>query len=434
MPIQLSVANHVPFLKAQTELLPDRVLQRIFRDGSYRGQLKNWASIQSPVRSGHPTRALQSNKVRHGPIRNIYDRLLIPLALGRVLTLMRMSGKVIDVAFPDLGIPRAGQTTLALFKAVAKSMLSVLPTSTKEKVVRRMKRGLRSFKTSLLPNDPKGDIIAVLPCIIRRPGRYRLIGDLTYAASTDAAIEVAANGVTIDLGGHALRNSAGPATCATGIGGSSVSDAVIVNGTVSGFRYGILLRAGKRYRVENIRMEENWQWGISVEGRDCVLRDNAIMNTGGSTAPCSKVCIAMRAFGARQTVEGNVITGLRRSAVNVEWVGIHFDSAPDSHLENNIIAATAREPLTWGIWLNGGGWGKAGGTDVHITRNRFINLHTAGTFADHAAGTCTDNLLINVTDRFIVSNPEVLVHNRDGNVDYLRVKVPDVNSSGVRAT
>jgi hypothetical protein len=60
---------------------------------------------------------------------------------------------------------------------------------------------------------------------------------------------------------------------------------------------------------------------------------------------------------------------------------------------------------------------------VRITQNTFINLHTAGTFADHAAGTCADNLLINVADRFVVSGPEVVVHERNGNVDYLRVKV-----------
>ena len=300
----------------------------------------------------------------------------------------------------------------------------------RRKIHQQIKATLRALATSLLPNETHGDRIVALPCVIRRPGRCYLPTDLVSEGAAGTGIEVRANNVTIDLQGHALRCAAGSANCATGIGGSNLANVAIINGTVAGFRYGICLHAGKRYRVESVRADGNWQWGLSVDGSDCVVRDNAVVNTGGSTAPCSKACIAVRAFGARQTVESNVISGVRRSPSNAEWVGIHFDSAPDSHLENNVISAATREPLTWGVWLNGGNWKEAGGTNVFVSRNLFINLQTAGTFADHAAGTCSDNLLINLADSFVASGPDVALRNRGGNVHYLRVKVKENQAGG----
>ena len=313
----------------------------------------------------------------------------------------------------------------ALIKTSVKRLLQLLPSATRDIIVRLLKSQFRALHTRLLPNDPRDGVIAALPCVIRRPGHYRLTGDLIYGEATGIAIDVTVSGVIIDLQGHALRNSAGPATCATGIGGAAIANVAVVNGTVAGFRYGVSLHAGKRYCVADIRAEENWQWGLSIEGDDCVIRDNAVLDTGGCTASCSKVCIAIRAFGARQTVERNIVSGLRRSPTNMEWVGIHFDSAPNARFTNNIIAASAREPRTWGLWLNGGNWRDSGRTNVRVTGNSFINLHTAGTFADYAAGTCADNVLVNLAEGFIVGGPDVRVRNKGGNVHYLRVQLED---------
>jgi hypothetical protein len=309
-----------------------------------------------------------------------------------------------------------------LLKSTIKRLLSPLPSGVRDNLIRVLKTWVRAVQTRLLPNDPCGDIIARVPCVIRRPGYYRLARDLIYGDAAGTAIAITVSGVTIDLQGFALRNNAGSATCATGIGGAEVADVAVVNGTVAEFRYGIFLSRGQRYRVADVRAEANWQWGLSVEGDDCVIRDNVILDTGGSTASCSKVCIGIRAFGARQTVERNVISGLRRSPCNAEWVGTHFDSAPNARFTQNIVAATACEPRTWGLWLNGGHWRDAGRTNVLVTENLFINAHTAGAFVDYAAGTCTDNVLVNVVEAFVVGGPEVRMRNEGGNVQYVRVR------------
>lgn len=313
---------------------------------------------------------------------------------------------------------------LSLVKSSINLLVVLVPMGDRPRAASRIKRGLRTLGSYFSPEDGDAFLITTLPHVIRRPGRYRLTSDLLMAEANGTAITIDANHVTIDFMGHVLRNTAGSATCAIGIGGADLKNVALKHGTVSGFRYGVFLCSGKRYRVETIRAEDNWHCGISVEGADCVIRDNAIINTGGSTA-CTEVCIALRAFGARQIVEGNVIRGLRRSEQNREWVGIHFDCAPDSRLENNTIAAAAHEPRTWGLWLNGGQWGPAGRTDVLVSGNVFVNLHTAGAFVDHARGTCADNLLINITDDFIVGGPEARLRNGGGNVRYLRVKLPD---------
>ena len=321
-------------------------------------------------------------------------------------------------------------TRAALFtvvKATVNGLLALVPGSVRQKVDSRLKRRLRAFGSRFSPRDAGDFLISAVPCVIRLPGRYRLESDLIMAAADGTAIAIDAHHVTIDFMGHALRNSAGAANSAIGIGGADLKDVTLTGGTVSGFRYGVFLRAGKRYRILNMRVEENWHWGISVEGEDCLIRDNDIINTGGSTADAA-VCIAMRAFGVRQIVEGNVIRGVRRAPRNLEWVGIHFDNAPNSRLEANIIAAAAQEPQTWGVWVNGGNWGRHGGTHVLVTRNQFVNLYAAGAFVDTAAGTCADNLLINTTESFVIGGPEVRLDDRGGNVRYTRVKLRESDS------
>ncbi len=313
-----------------------------------------------------------------------------------------------------------GAIVLAAIKKGIKCLLFFLPKPSRDHLICQLKAMLRSVKTSLLPNGPHGDIIARVPCVIRRSGYYRLTHDLVYGEPTGTAIEVDTNDVTIDLHGHALKNSVGPATCATGIGCTEVANVAVLNGTVAGFRYGIALCAGKHYRVTDMRAEENLQWGLSIEGDDCVIRDNLVLDTGGSTATCSRVCIAVRAFGARQTVDRNIISGLRRSPSNAEWVGIHFDSAPGACFTKNIIAAKQRQTRTWGLWVNGGMWGQCGRTNVLASENVFINLATAGSFVDLAAGNCHDNLLVNLADGFVVGGPDARLCD-GGNVHFVRV-------------
>ena len=254
---------------------------------------------------------------------------------------------------------------------------------------------------------PPGGTISAVPCMIIRPGCYRLTCDLDYSAAAGTAIDIRVDGVTIDLQGFALRNSSGSDSLATGIGGKGLTKVSVTNGKVRGFQTGIHLQAGRNYHVVNMQIEENWQFGMCVEGTDCTIHDNVILDTGGSTAEYSKVCIAMRLWGPGQSVERNVISGMRRSRKNREWVGVGFDGAPRTQFTSNTIAVDKLTPLTWGLWLNGGKPGDLFPTNILVRRNLFVNLDIAATFADPAGGICEHNLLVNTTYGFLFGDREI---------------------------
>jgi hypothetical protein len=73
--------------------------------------------------------------------------------------------------------------------------------------------------------------------VISAPGRYRLGGDAIAGGLADGspAIRVAADDVTLDLGGHALSMPPAPAGASTGIEINGVSNATVTNGSLREF-------------------------------------------------------------------------------------------------------------------------------------------------------------------------------------------------------
>ena len=131
--------------------------------------------------------------------------------------------------------------------------------------------------------------ITSLPYTISTQGVYCLTGHLATNMASGNAIEITVNNVFIDLNGYKIGNlAAGNTTDAYGIYANYRQNITIQNGTIRGFRMGIFLRDESPYTtsqghvVENVRADMNYYVGIRVEGRGNVIRDNTVVDTGGS--------------------------------------------------------------------------------------------------------------------------------------------------------
>jgi len=131
-------------------------------------------------------------------------------------------------------------------------------------------------------------VISSLPTVITVQGIYCLKASLSTAITTGSAIEIATNSVVLDLNGFRIRGlAAGPATHAYGIFAQSRQNITIKNGSVRGFFNGVALEnssgTSEGHVVEDVRADQNTWAGIIVNGRGIVIRNNLVMQTGGST-------------------------------------------------------------------------------------------------------------------------------------------------------
>jgi hypothetical protein len=140
----------------------------------------------------------------------------------------------------------------------------------------------------ITPGDTAG-----FPATLSRPGHYKLSGNLTVPAST-RGIEVTANDVTIDLNGFTIRSSS---PGAYGIYAESIERLTVVNGTITGFAYGIYASGGAATAVENMRLVSNETMGANA-GQYARILNSTIANNGSDGVACG-ACL----------VEGNIITG-----------------------------------------------------------------------------------------------------------------------------
>jgi len=92
---------------------------------------------------------------------------------------------------------------------------------------------------------------------INRPGSYRLHRDVTPRHGP--AIVVAASGVTLDLGGHALVASGDKES--VGILIQGVGNVAVANGTISGFGFGVQVVDSLNVRVEKLQISGRDQGG-----------------------------------------------------------------------------------------------------------------------------------------------------------------------------
>jgi parallel beta-helix repeat protein len=285
--------------------------------------------------------------------------------------------------------------------------------------------------------------ITSLPSIITTQGVYCLSGDLATDMATGNSIEIQTNNVTIDLNGHKLGGAAaGPGTTAIGIYALDRNNITIRNGTIRGFRFGILLEDNSTgfassggHVLEELRTDANTIVGLYVFGRGNIIRNNQVLNTGGSTIV--NPVFGILADGPSTRLMSNDVNGTNGGTSNSAY-GIYVASAPNSFIENNRIS-DGNGSTAYGIYVSNaanniiennriastnGAAGACGiyvdatitGYGISISGNRIVNFWWAANTTGIYLGTW--NLYSSVRDNTI-SNMDQGIKINAGNTIYM---------------
>ena len=173
-------------------------------------------------------------------------------------------------------------------------------------------------------------------------GVYCLTANISTSATSGYAIEITTDDVVLDLNGHTIKNTSTDTTRTTvGIGtSSSLKNVTIKNGTVKGFYYGIGFSGvnGTKHLVEDIAAEGNTYRGIYVHGNFHTIRNNRVLNTGGSTVTSDiKGIFTPGNQGGR--IINNDVSATTAAGSDTAY-GISFTYANNAVVRNNRITQT----------------------------------------------------------------------------------------------
>jgi len=239
--------------------------------------------------------------------------------------------------------------------------------------------------------------IASLPYTISTQGVYCLKGNLGTDMAMGNAIEIATNNVVLDLNGFKLGGlAAGPSTWATGIYADQRQNIVIRNGTVRGFFHGIFLgdygsmTTSQGHLVEDIRADMNKSVGIWVRGQGNILRNNQIVDTGGSTVS-TDFSFGIMVEGPGNRVINNDIYETKEQGTPAGATGISLHNGKSSVIENNRVGNQNLGTLeTYGIYI------EYDSDNTFVVNNRIATM-TYGIWYNGGTGKYRGNMTRNVT-------------------------------------
>jgi hypothetical protein len=259
-------------------------------------------------------------------------------------------------------------------------------------------------------------VITSLPNTISSPGVYCLTQDLTYTQGSGAAVTIAADGVTLDLNGHALRYTDTPGPGSSSIVGVSVSGHYyfsIIDGTIAGFFGGISVGSAQSKHargglIADLKIQRNTEGGIFAQCDGCVIRDNMITDTTipASYPPLSGNPYALQVFGNGNLVTGNRVYNTNPQA-HTSAYAIYID-AQNSTVSNNYVANDQIDITSaiYGIWV-------ADGNNL-VTANQVQNMANCFWFVGTSAK-YRDNLTANCIEDFGGGTGGVLGFDMGGN-------------------
>jgi len=241
-----------------------------------------------------------------------------------------------------------------------------------------------------------------VPVVITTQGLYCLTHNVNTGMTMGKAIEIQTNNVTIDLNGFKLGGlAAGPETGTVGIYAYQKKNIAIRNGSIRGFFEGIFLEdslptpTGGGHLIEDMLMDGNTNTGILAMGSGNTIRNNRVVNTGGSTVATFATGINSAGDGA--SILANDITNT--TADNNMAMGIYVQYGDGTLLEDNRVRNTT-------VINNAGFSGvipSAYGTAIKILNSNNVNLRentlttaTYGLVFDTSYGKYMDTLTGNI--------------------------------------
>lgn len=195
------------------------------------------------------------------------------------------------------------------------------------------------------------------PSRISRPGHYILANDLAVESGT--AIRIECSDVTIDLNQKTI-SCTGPSTKRKptfGILAVSAEQLVVMNGALTGFRFGIHSTA-RETLVHRTDLSGNTYCGCHLSGDHSVFRNNLVRNIGGVDDEIYAVGVNLTS--GQMTVENNYFQNIyRQQSAPADGQGegcaiIINRDAKTSRVDRNYITNDEARPGTIGIFVGDG--------------------------------------------------------------------------------
>jgi len=185
-----------------------------------------------------------------------------------------------------------------------------------------------------------------LPATIGTQGTWCLRKDLSTAMTSGNAIEIDANNVTIDCNGFKIGGlAAGTGTGTTGIMALNKLNATVRNCNIRGFQFGIEFHganASGGHLVEDNSLDGNTLIGVYVRGVGSTIRNNTVIDTGGSTGS-DVVFWNTTGIRVQQGVDviNNTVNGVAPAGANATAYGIYTTFNGDGSVNGNRVRGLA---------------------------------------------------------------------------------------------
>lgn len=237
-------------------------------------------------------------------------------------------------------------------------------------------------------------VISALPATLSAAGIYCITQDLVLAGSTGNAVTIAADSVTLDLNGHALRSKAGANTATTGVGLSGHKYFTITDGTIAGFGNGIDVQSpssGPRSLgglIADVKVQRSVALGISVDCDGCVVRDNLVTDTIVPASISGYSSIGIGAAGTGNQVSGNRVFNTHAVPAAAEAFAIYVTGSNSNIIRNYAANGAGANPREFGF-VAAGADGIVSNNEVQGFPVGFDFVNSSVKYRDNTQAGCT---------------------------------------------
>ncbi|MFO0836550.1 MAG: right-handed parallel beta-helix repeat-containing protein [Phycisphaerales bacterium] len=186
-------------------------------------------------------------------------------------------------------------------------------------------------------------IIASTPTIISTPGSYYLGGDIMHTGPSPA-ITIAADGVTLDLRGFALRGTPGTTDGVLITG----THATVVNGAIEGFGGSGLSAIGSTgLRARGLHLTMNSGYGIRAED-STIVEDVQALSNGTPASPTAGISVHNDFV-----IRGCIADRNAGCGIAAAQAGIIEGCTANSNSAQGIVAYTSARIMNCSVFRNG---------------------------------------------------------------------------------
>jgi parallel beta-helix repeat protein len=178
---------------------------------------------------------------------------------------------------------------------------------------------------ALLPGEASARHIG---CGDRVTKSVRLDSDLRNCPG--AGLVIAADGVTVDLGGHTIDGTGRGTGIVNGYAADGRRDLIVKNGAVRGFKVGVR-SGGRGTQLRRLTIAKNATGGVILRGSTCVVERNTIVDNGYG-------------HGIYLLAAGNCLIDANRVSRHL-GAGIETSRSSGNTIEDNRVYSNRREGI-----------------------------------------------------------------------------------------